>query len=43
MAAFIAVCIWAWSSKNKPRFDEAAQLPFMDDEVAIDFGVAVDF
>lgn len=42
MAAFIAVCIWAWSSKNKQRFDEAAQLPFVDDEVAIDFGVAVD-
>jgi cytochrome c oxidase cbb3-type subunit 4 len=32
MAAFIGVCVWAWSSKNKQRFDEAAQLPFMDDD-----------
>jgi len=31
MAAFIGVCVWAWSSKNKQRFDEAAQLPFMND------------
>ena len=31
MTAFIGVCIWAWSSKNKQRFDEAAELPFMDD------------
>ena len=31
MAAFVGVCVWAWSSKNKQRFDEAAQLPFMDD------------
>ena len=33
MAAFIGVCVWAWSSKNKTRFDEASQLPFMDDEL----------
>ena len=32
MAAFIGVCVWAWSSKNQQRFDEAAQLPFMDDD-----------
>ncbi|ETN92071.1 Cbb3-type cytochrome oxidase, subunit 3 [Gammaproteobacteria bacterium MOLA455] len=31
MAAFIGVCVWAWSSKNKQRFDDAAQLPFMND------------
>jgi cytochrome c oxidase cbb3-type subunit 4 len=32
MAAFIAICVWAWSSKNKASFDEAAQLPFADDQ-----------
>ncbi|MDC1512656.1 cbb3-type cytochrome c oxidase subunit 3 [Porticoccaceae bacterium] len=32
MAAFVGVCVWAWSSKNKQRFDEAAQLPFMDED-----------
>ncbi len=31
MAAFIGVCVWAWSSKNKQRFDDAAQLPFVND------------
>ena len=30
-AAFIAVCIWAYSPGKKQQFDEAAQLPF-DDE-----------
>ena len=35
MVAFIGVCIWAWSSKNKQRFDEAAQLPFMDDDLDV--------
>jgi cytochrome c oxidase cbb3-type subunit 4 len=32
MAAFIGICVWAWSSKNKASFDEAAQLPFADDQ-----------
>lgn len=32
MIAFIGVCIWAYSSKRKARFDEAALLPFSDDE-----------
>ena len=36
MAAFIGVCVWAWSSKNKQRFDEAAQLPFMDEDLGTD-------
>lgn len=31
-AAFIAVCWWAFSSKRKKRFEEAAQLPFADEE-----------
>lgn len=30
--AFTAVVWWAYSSKRKSRFDEAANLPFADDE-----------
>ncbi|WP_196157281.1 cbb3-type cytochrome c oxidase subunit 3 [Reinekea sp. G2M2-21] len=30
--AFLVVVIWAYSSKNKKRFEEAANLPFADDE-----------
>ena len=25
---FIGIVIWAWSARNRERFDEAAQLPF---------------
>jgi cytochrome c oxidase cbb3-type subunit 4 len=25
---FIGVTIWAWSARNRERFNEAAQLPF---------------
>ena len=32
--AFIAIWIWAWSKKRKIEFDEAANLPFVDDEPA---------
>ncbi len=32
MLLFVAICLWAYSSKRKSAFDEAAQLPF-DDEV----------
>ena len=32
LIAFVAVCIWAYSKSNKQRFDEAAQLPFADDD-----------
>ena len=28
---FIGIVIWAWSSKRKKRFDEAAKLPLEDD------------
>ena len=31
MIAFIGLCIWAYSSKRKKTFDEAAQLPFADE------------
>ncbi len=31
MVAFAAVVIWAYSSKRKNKFDEAAKLPFADE------------
>lgn len=34
--AFVGVCIWAYSSKRKKTFDEAANLPFADEEPAPD-------
>lgn len=37
MIAFISVCIWAYSSKRKSRFDEAAMLPFSDEEPEKEF------
>ncbi len=31
LVVFIGIMIWAWSAKNKERFDEAAKLPFEQD------------
>ena len=28
---FIGVAIWAWSARNRKRFDEAARLPFEEE------------
>ncbi|MFT6287168.1 MAG: cytochrome c oxidase cbb3-type subunit 4 [Alcanivorax sp.] len=33
MISFIGLCFWAYSSKRKPYFDDAANLPFADDEL----------
>jgi cytochrome c oxidase cbb3-type subunit 4 len=33
MVTFIGLCFWAYSSKRKKTFDEAAQLPFADEEL----------
>lgn len=33
MIAFIGLCFWAWSKKRKKSFDEAANLPFADEEI----------
>lgn len=33
MIAFLGVCVWAFSSHKKKDFEEAAQLPFADDEL----------
>ena len=32
MVAFIGILIWAYSAYKKKDFDEAAQLPFADDD-----------
>lgn len=30
--AFIGIVVWAWSRRNQAGFDEAAQLPFRQDD-----------
>ena len=30
--AFIGIVAWAWSRRNQKRFDEAARLPFADEQ-----------
>jgi len=32
MLAFLGVCGWAYSSKRKKTFDQAADIPFADDK-----------
>jgi cytochrome c oxidase cbb3-type subunit 4 len=32
MIAFVSVCVWAYGSKRKDRFEEDANLPFIDDD-----------
>ena len=31
LLAFLGIVAWAWSRRNRARFDEAANLPFADD------------
>lgn len=31
LIAFIGIVFWVYSRRNASRFDEAAQLPFMDE------------
>jgi cytochrome c oxidase cbb3-type subunit IV len=33
MISFIGMCFWAYNSKRKKAFDEAANLPFADEEL----------
>lgn len=35
LVTFVAIVWWAYSGKRKQAFDEAAQLPFTDDEPAV--------
>ncbi|MGB5439244.1 MAG: cbb3-type cytochrome c oxidase subunit 3 [Gammaproteobacteria bacterium] len=32
MVLFVGIVIWAWSGKRKQRFDEAANIPFDEDD-----------
>jgi cytochrome c oxidase cbb3-type subunit IV len=32
LVIFIGIVVWAWSGKRKREFDEAANLPFDDDD-----------
>jgi cytochrome c oxidase cbb3-type subunit IV len=29
---FVGIMVWTWSRRNKASFDEAARLPFRDEE-----------
>jgi len=31
LLTFLGIVAWAWSKRNKDRFEEAAQLPFQDE------------
>ena len=31
---FLALWVWTWSHKRKAAHDEAARLPFLDDDLA---------
>ena len=32
LVLFLGIWAWTWSSRRKAAFDEAARLPFLDDE-----------
>ena len=32
LVLFVGIVIWAWSSKRKQEFDEAANIPFHEDD-----------
>ena len=34
LLTFVGIVVWAWSGRNQPGFDEAALLPFTDDQTA---------
>ncbi|MEN9544601.1 MAG: hypothetical protein RLZZ598_1434 [Pseudomonadota bacterium] len=34
LLVFLGIVVWAYARRNKQRFDEAAQLPFLDDRRA---------
>jgi len=31
-SCFVGIVVWAWSRRNQADFDEAAQLPFRQDD-----------
>jgi len=34
MVLFVALMVWTWQRKRQSAFDEAAQLPFLEPDVA---------
>ncbi len=32
LVLFVGIVVWAWSGKRKQRFDEAANIPFEEDD-----------
>jgi cytochrome c oxidase cbb3-type subunit 4 len=34
MVAFVAIWVWAWSSRRRKDFDEASRLPLEEDDKA---------
>lgn len=34
MIVFVGICLWAYSSSKRKDFDDAANLPFDDDDIA---------
>jgi cytochrome c oxidase cbb3-type subunit IV len=34
MIVFVGICLWAYSKSKKRDFDDAANLPFADDDIA---------
>jgi cytochrome c oxidase cbb3-type subunit IV len=36
LVLFLGIWAWAWSSRRRAAFDEAAYLPFLDDDAAVD-------
>jgi cytochrome c oxidase cbb3-type subunit 4 len=34
MIVFIGICLWAFNGRKKKDFDEAANLPFQDEDIA---------
>jgi cytochrome c oxidase cbb3-type subunit 4 len=35
MVLFVGIVIWAWSGKRRQQFDEAANIPFDDEDALI--------
>lgn len=34
LMSFVGLCVWAWRPAQRRRFDEAAMLPFLGEDVA---------
>ena len=32
LAAYLGICVWAWSRHNQARFAQAASMPLQDDD-----------